>query len=576
MNLPDPKEQQPSQAQAPGSSRIDWRQWLGKLGWLRHLPWKPVAIALGVLVGLLLVYAVLNRGDATVGPSAEQPLSLPAGVAGKAGQVVVTEEALELAEIRTAPAEVRMVHEKLKVTGVIETGGDQFARVTPRGSGKITRLLAAPGDDVSAGQTLALLESLELAQGQAAYSQAAARLQALESNLTSQRELASLGQFGRPQVEQARLRAVEAELDVREAEQHLSEEKTLSSEAESELRVSSNVVSQAQTELEVQRSRLERAESLKEIVAGQELERIRANFTNAQAEVEVSRAKVSQARARIQGARERVAAAQSELELERKRLGIGRAALGRAEKVFSGRYLTSRELLDAEAAFRMAQVELEGAAESVRLLGGEPGQGNEIPLTSPIAGKVQECSITLGETVHPEQAAFTVLNLDRVWARLAVAPKDIQKVNPGDEVELVADSFPGRVFRGRVTHVSAAADETTRVVHVRTTFDNPDGALKAGAFVTGSVITDIRHERLAVPDGTLQEHTGRATLYVAQPGRPGAFEVRHVTLGARGQGWREVSEGLKPGEPVAVSGTFYLKSEALKSSLSDGCCAVGK
>jgi len=41
----------------------------------------------------------------------------------------------------------------------------------------------------------------------------------------------------------------------------------------------------------------------------------------------------------------------------------------------------------------------------------------------------------------------------------------------------------------------------------------------------------------------------------------------------RGDGWREISAGLSAGEKIAVSGTFYLKSEALKSQLSDGCCA---
>lgn len=79
-----------------------------------------------------------------------------------------------------------------------------------------------------------------------------------------------------------------------------------------------------------------------------------------------------------------------------------------------------------------------------------------------------------------------------------------------------------------------------------------------------------------MPEGALQEHTGRATLYIARPEKEGTFEVRHVVLGVEGDGWREISEGLEAGEPLATAGTFYLKSEALKNSLSDGCCAVGE
>ena len=104
---------------------------------------------------------------------------------------------------------------------------------------------------------------------------------------------------------------------------------------------------------------------------------------------------------------------------------------------------------------------------------------------------------------------------------------------------------------------------------------NASGALRPQSFVRGTVTTDVRRDRVTVPEGALQEHTNKATVYVAA-GAPGAFEVRHVKLGVHGNGWREVSAGLKPGERIATGGTFYLKSEALKSSLSDGCCAVEK
>ncbi|MEW6278142.1 MAG: efflux RND transporter periplasmic adaptor subunit, partial [Candidatus Eremiobacterota bacterium] len=244
-------------------------------------------------------------------------------------------------------------------------------------------------------------------------------------------------------------------------------------------------------------------------------------------------------------------------------------------QVYSGGHLTSRELVDAEAAHRMARVELEAAEENVRLLGGTPGEGSSVALTSPISGTVEDCSITLGETVDSEHVAFTVINLEQVWARLAVAPRDQGKVQVGDPVELTAESAPGRVFRGRVRGIRPGTDEATRALYLRAVLDNPDARLKSGTFVRGHVVTDVRQRRLTVPEGALQEHTGRPTLYVATGG-PGSFEVRHVVLGEQGDGWREVADGLKPGERLAVSGTFYLKSEALKSSLSDGCCGIAK
>jgi cobalt-zinc-cadmium efflux system membrane fusion protein len=142
-------------------------------------------------------------------------------------------------------------------------------------------------------------------------------------------------------------------------------------------------------------------------------------------------------------------------------------------------------------------------------------------------------------------------------------------------VSLSSETAPGRLFVGRVSDMGSGADESTRSVRVRVALLNRDGALRPGSFVRGYATTDVRRERVTVPVGALQEHTGKPTVYVAMDAT-GTFEVRHVRLGVHGPGWREISTGLKAGERIATGGTFYLKSEALKSSLSDGCCATGE
>jgi cobalt-zinc-cadmium efflux system membrane fusion protein len=224
----------------------------------------------------------------------------------------------------------------------------------------------------------------------------------------------------------------------------------------------------------------------------------------------------------------------------------------------------------------MAEVELDAAAENVRLLGGLPGQGSKILLMAPIAGTVQEAELTLGETVDSEHLAFTVVNLSEVYAELALAPADLAKVKVGDTVELFADASPEKPFLAELTGIGAATDPVTRTVAARAKVRTPSPLLAVGSFVKATIVTDVRQERLTVPLEALQDHTGRPTLYVATKDQQGLFEVRHVTLGTAGDEWREVTDGLKPGEPLATHGTFYLKSEAMKSALSDGCCSVGE
>lgn len=543
----------------------------------RSLRWIPFAVIGGIAV--LIGSTYLFTRSTKAGPVAEtqaKPFTVAEGEAGKVGDLRITAEAFELAKVTIQPADEKLVSEKLSVSGSVQAGGDQLVKVTPRVTGKVVRLLAQSGDSVMAGQALAILESTELAQAQALYRQASARTSAAAKTLARQRQLANLGQFGRPQVEEARTKAVEADREVHEAEHHLSEEQTKLAESQSERVGLVSKVNQAKAEMEVAKSRLDRAEALfiEQLIAFQELERIRADYKKSGSDVEVAQATLSQGEARIKGAKARVEAAEGELKLAQRRAKIIAQGLQREERVYKGQFLTNREIVQAESELRQAQVEAQGAADAVRLLGGSPGSGNTFALTTPIAGRVQDRSVTLGEMIDPEHSAFTVVNLDQVWAELAIAPRDLAAVRLGDSVQLTSEAAPGKSFRGTILTIGSQADEATRAVTVRTTLGNASHILKPGAFVRGYVITDVRRERVTVPVGALQEHTGRPTVYVALD-LAGAFEVRHVKLGVNGDGWREISEGLKPGERIAATGTFYLKSEALKSSLSDGCCAPG-
>jgi cobalt-zinc-cadmium efflux system membrane fusion protein len=52
----------------------------------------------------------------------------------------------------------------------------------------------------------------------------------------------------------------------------------------------------------------------------------------------------------------------------------------------------------------------------------------------------------------------------------------------------------------------------------------------------------------------------------------GEYEVRRVKTGVREGDRVEVTQGIKPGEPIVTEGSFSLKTETLKGSIGAGCC----
>jgi cobalt-zinc-cadmium efflux system membrane fusion protein len=533
-----------------------------------------VALAIAVLaVVAILWFAFFREPEQVKAPI--PALAVPEGQAGKAGEVLVTQEAMKLAEIDVAPAKLQQVQERLQVSGSIQTGGNQLAKVTPPAAGKAVKLLVSVGDSVRQGQVLALLDSAELARAQADYKQAIARSEALENALASQRELAELGAFGSAELEESQSLAVSAEKELQESGRALATGQSRIVDVEGQLKVAKSERHHSQVELDLAKAHLKRAEAVPKLLSLQQMERLRADVHQAEAHLHEAEAAVSRSQAELVAAREHLKAAQKEQPLARREVEIRRSAVAREEKVYAGGHARNRELVQAETDARLARVEAEAAAENVRLLGGSPGQGSEIPLVAPISGTVQEAHLTLGETVDPDHLAFSIVNLEESYAELAIAPSDLAKVKVGDPVELFSDAAPQTPFQAELTSIGAITDPVTRTVAARAKVRKASPLLKAGSFVKAAIITDVRSDRLTVPQEALQDHLGRATLYVAKP-ESGLFEVRHVELGTEGEGWREVIEGLQPGEKLATHGTFYLKSEAMKSALSDGCCAVGE
>ncbi|MBI3910200.1 MAG: efflux RND transporter periplasmic adaptor subunit, partial [Armatimonadetes bacterium] len=444
------------------------------------------------------------------------------------------------------------------------------------------------------------------------------------SHLQRQRQLARLGAFGQPRVEEARAAAIAAQGEVATARNQVAaarnqvaearseraardgevasaaaeadSARSEVAEAESQLRALQAALAQAHTQVGVAQSRFERADLLlkEQLVSRQEWEQAQAERQRAQADVDAARASIAQGQAKIEAAKARLNAAQAragaargrrqqatasietalarqaqaeaKLAAIQKQSEIASQALAREEAVFQGGYLTSQEIVAAEAAWRQAQLDQQAAADSVRLLGGSPGGTNALTVTAPLGGRVTERLVTLGEMVTPDRTLFTIINLHTVWLQLNVHQQDLPGVRTGQRVTVTSDIAPGRTFSGAISYVGDMVDETTRTVKVRCVVQNKGGRLRPQTFVRGTIATDVRAPVLAVPQDAVQTYAGKTVVF-AQGERPGEFEAKEVQTGASVDGWTVIASGLAAGDRVVTRGAFIIKAQAMKSEL---------
>jgi cobalt-zinc-cadmium efflux system membrane fusion protein len=189
-------------------------------------------------------------------------------------------------------------------------------------------------------------------------------------------------------------------------------------------------------------------------------------------------------------------------------------------------------------------------------------------LRSPFDGVVIKSDVAEGEVVGPERELFTVADLTTVWVQADVYEKDIASIRQGQDVKVLLDAYPGETFKGKITYISDFLDSKTRTTKVRCEVGNRDGRLKLEMFATIQIPGRMSREAVMVPATAVQDMNGRSVVFVKISETQ--FQKRAVQPGVRGNGWIEITSGLKPGEQVVTEGGFLLKSELKKKEFGEG------
>src|SRR6185436_13761566 len=112
-------------------------------------------------------------------------------------------------------------------------------------------------------------------------------------------------------------------------------------------------------------------------------------------------------------------------------------------------------------------------------------------------------------------------------------------------------------FSGRLSYIYPTVSEQTRTARVRIALSNPGGILKPNMLATVSLQLP-RSDALVLPADALVDTGTDHVVFVAEG--EGRFAPRHVRIGRRSGADVEVMSGLKDGDQVAASATFFLDS----------------
>lgn len=179
---------------------------------------------------------------------------------------------------------------------------------------------------------------------------------------------------------------------------------------------------------------------------------------------------------------------------------------------------------------------------------------------SPTNGIVINIGAREGQYVTPETELYMIADLAKVWVYAEIYEYELPWVKQGDPVEMRLAGVPGRVFNGHLAFIYPYAEEKTRTIKVRLTFDNAEHLLKPDMFAEVTIYAGKQQNEVVIPsEAVIRSGTHNQVFIVRGAGK---FEPREITTGLSSNGDVAVLEGIKAGEEVVTSAQFLIDSES--------------
>jgi RND family efflux transporter MFP subunit len=258
-----------------------------------------------------------------------------------------------------------------------------------------------------------------------------------------------------------------------------------------------------------------------------------------------------------------LARARAEVQLAKARETQSLAEAERARQLHAERAMASEEMERRVAAHAEAQAR-RAAAEAV--LQTAQLERDFTLVRSPIDGRIGRALVTVGNFVaagnHPTALA-TLVSVTPLHVHVDVADRSLlqrlveDRGAKGWKARILDADGDREITQAPIDFTNHSIDAATGTVRLRARIDGPLPRLMPGQYVRVQLATGASQAVLMVPDKAIGTDQGQR--YVLVVDGSGQVEYRPVSVGAAQGADRIVTQGVKAGEQVIVSGLMRVR-----------------
>jgi len=235
-------------------------------------------------------------------------------------------------------------------------------------------------------------------------------------------------------------------------------------------------------------------------------------------------------------------------------------AVYKRDKALFAAHAISKAALEADAADLKSKTAL--VAEQNALV-------DKKTIHAPFDGHLSFSAVDLGAYIHPGDKIVSLQSLDPIYVDFYIPEQAITQVAIDQAINLTTDSYPGKIFTGKITTIDSKVDPTTRNVQVEATLSNADYQLLPGMFAAVEITAGAPEQYLTLPQTAISYNPYGETIYLVKQkgkdakGQPILIAEQHfITVGQTRGDQVSILSGLKQGDQVITAGQLKLKNSS--------------
>jgi membrane fusion protein, multidrug efflux system len=188
---------------------------------------------------------------------------------------------------------------------------------------------------------------------------------------------------------------------------------------------------------------------------------------------------------------------------------------------------------------------------------------------APFAGRLGVRQVDLGQFIAAGTTIVTLQQLDPLFVDFYLPQQSLGQIADGQPVEVTADGWPGRTFPGRISALNSKVDASSRMLQVRASVPNPDGALLPGMYVGVAIATGQPRSLVTIPVASVAYNPYGSLVYVVHDEKDAQGRDQHVvkqqfvTTGAARGDQVSILKGVAANDVVVTAGQLKLHNGSI-------------